>query len=137
MIEFTEGYRKHCCMPWKKCWSTAHFSFTNILSKISRIARIEQGIDCLVFRIYRIRHELTVELNFIKRVLKKNVNRAFSELNNIFQDECNKILSQQSRMPHSFYHITDSSQLNLKEIRVQNILIWPCLGIFAYDDVMM
>ena len=34
--------------------------------------------------------------NFIKRVLKSVIQRAFGELNNIFQDEFNKILSQQS-----------------------------------------
>ena len=41
--------------------------------------------------------ELTVEIkNFIKRVLKNVIKRAFGELNNVFQDEFNKILSQQS-----------------------------------------
>ena len=35
--------------------------------------------------------------NFIKRILKNVIQRAFGELNNIFfQDEFNKILSQQS-----------------------------------------
>ena len=32
-------------------------------------------------------------------------------LNNLFQDEFNKILFQQSRMSDSFYHITESSEL--------------------------
>ena len=45
---------------------------------------------------YRICRELTVENKFIKRVLKNVITRAFSELNNISQDEFNKILSQQS-----------------------------------------
>ena len=33
--------------------------------------------------------------NFIKRVLKNVIERAFGEINNIFDDELNKILSQQ------------------------------------------
>ena len=33
--------------------------------------------------------------DFIKRVLENVIKRAFGELNNIFQDEFNKILSQQ------------------------------------------
>ena len=34
--------------------------------------------------------------------------RAFGKLNNIYQDEFNKILSQ--RMSDSFYHLTESSE---------------------------
>ena len=34
--------------------------------------------------------------NFIKRVLKNLIKRAFGEINYIFQDEFNNILSQQS-----------------------------------------
>ena len=45
---------------------------------------------------YRICRELTVENKFIKRVLINVITRAFGELNNISQDEFNKILSQQS-----------------------------------------
>ena len=41
-------------------------------------------------------HELTVEIKFIKRVLKNVIKQAFRELNNSFQDEFDKILSQQS-----------------------------------------
>ena len=40
------------------------------------------------------------------------VKRAFDELNNIFQDEFNKILSNSQNMSDSFYHITKSSELN-------------------------
>ena len=51
--------------------------------------------------------------DFIKRVLKNVIKRAFGELNNIFQDEFNKMLSQQStNVIFFFYHITDPSELN-------------------------
>ena len=49
---------------------------------------------------------------FIKRVLENVIKRAFGELNNIFQDEFNKILSDSQRMSDSFYHITELSELN-------------------------
>ena len=39
-------------------------------------------------------HELTVD--FIKRILKNVIKLAFDELNNLYQDEFNEILSQQS-----------------------------------------
>ena len=58
----------------------------------------------------------------MKRVLKNVIKRAFGELNNIVQDEFDKILSQQSRNVRFFYHITKSSEL-YKKIRVQNILV--------------
>ena len=50
----------------------------------------------IVVEIYRICHELTVEINYIKRVLENVIKPAFGELYNVFQDEFNKILSQQS-----------------------------------------
>ena len=40
-----------------------------------------------VLRIYRICHELTLEIFFFKRVLKNVIKRAFGELDNVFQDE--------------------------------------------------
>ena len=43
-----------------------------------------------------------------------------------------KLYHNSPQMPDSFYHITESSDLDLK-IRVQNILNWPCFLIFAYD----
>ena len=49
----------------------------------------------LEIQIYRICHGLTVEINFIKRVLKNVIKPAFGELNNIFQDQFNKNLSLQ------------------------------------------
>ena len=39
---------------------------------------------------------LLLRSNFIKQVLKNVIKRAFGELNNVFQDEINTILSQQS-----------------------------------------
>ena len=39
--------------------------------------------------IYRICHELTVEIKFYKQVLKNVIKRAFGSLNNIFQDKFN------------------------------------------------
>ena len=50
----------------------------------------------------------------MKRVLENVIKRAFGELNNIFQDQFNKILSQQSTNVRFFYHITESSELNWK-----------------------
>ena len=56
--------------------------------------------------IYRICLGLTVGVIFIKRVLKNVSKRAFGELNNIFQDEFDKIVSEQSTnvrffLPHN------------------------------------
>ena len=44
--------------------------------------------------IYRICYELTAEI--IERTLEDVIKRAFGELNNDFQEEFNKILSQES-----------------------------------------
>ena len=41
-------------------------------------------------------HKLTVEIRFYETSLGKCYKQAFGELNNFFQDEFNKILSQQS-----------------------------------------
>ena len=99
-----------------------------------------KGLVYVRFEIYRICDELTVQIKFIKRVLKIVSKGAFGELNNVFQDEFDKILSQQStknvikrasgelndifrtsltkfyhssqRMSYSFYHITESCELN-------------------------
>ena len=44
-------------------------------------------------------------------------------------------------MSDSFYHITESSELNLKNNnnnnKSQNIHIWPRFEIFAEDEVML
>ena len=40
--------------------------------------------------------------NFIKRVLKNIIKRAFGELNNVFQDVFNKILSKKSTKARLF-----------------------------------
>ena len=56
--------------------------------------------------------------------MKNVIKRDCRELNNIFQDEFDKILSQQSTDVRLFNHITESSELNGK-IRFQNILISP------------
>ena len=50
----------------------------------------------LPFELYRICHELTVVINFIKRVLENVIIPAFGELKNICAGELNKISSQQS-----------------------------------------
>ena len=55
----------------------------------------------------------------------------FASLIKNFQDEFDKNFYLNSqRMSDSVYHITESSELNLKRW-VQNMLIWPCFGIFA------
>ena len=54
---------------------------------------------------YRIRHELTVEISFIRRVLKNVIKCAFDKLN--FLDKF-KIHNSQ-RKSDSFYDITESS----------------------------
>ena len=41
-------------------------------------------------------HELTIEIDFIKLVFKIVIKRPFGELNNVFQDEFEIILSQHS-----------------------------------------
>ena len=61
--------------------------------------------------IYGICHELTVEIKFIKRVLKNVIKRAFVERNNIFQNEF-KFYHKSEQMSDSFYHITESSEMN-------------------------
>ena len=53
-----------------------------------------------------------------------------------FRTSFNKICLSSQRMSDSFHHITESRELSEK-IRVQNMLIWPCFGIFAKDEVMM
>ena len=60
-------------------------------------------------------HELPVGKKIIKRVLKNVIKRAFGELNNIFQDEFNKMLSRQSSNARLFYHITERSKLDVKK----------------------
>ena len=55
----------------------------------------------------------------------------FGELNKIFQNEINENLSQQSTNVRLF--LSNSLTKRIK-IWVQNILIWPCFGIFALDD---
>ena len=59
-----------------------------------------------------------------------------ASLKTFFKMSLIKFYHKSQRMSDSFYHITESSELNWK-IRVQNIVIWPCFGIFALDDVMM
>ena len=58
----------------------------------------------------------------------------FGELYNIFQDEFNKILS---RMSVSFYHITESSELNWKKTLIsprRSAMFWNfCVGIHRYS----
>ena len=74
----------------------------------------QPGLRRLI-RIYIICHELTVETeNFIKRVLKNVIKRAFGELNNVFQDEFNKFYRNSQRTSDSFYHITESGELDEK-----------------------
>ena len=41
-----------------------------------------------------------------------------------------KFYLNSQRISDSFYHITELSELNWK-IKVQDILIWPCFGIFV------
>ena len=48
----------------------------------------------------------------IKRVLRNVTKRDFGELYNVFQDEFDKIYHNSQRMSYSFYHITESSELN-------------------------
>ena len=55
---------------------------------------------------------LLCDKNFIKRVLENVIKRAFGELNNISQDEFNKILSQQLMNVRFFFHITESGKQN-------------------------
>ena len=86
--------------------------------------------------IYRICHELTVEIKKKnERVLKNVIKRAFGELNNIFQDEFNKILFKQTtngRLADSFYHITKSSELKLQNKGPKHTHVGqPCFEIFA------
>ena len=52
--------------------------------------------------------------NFIKRVLKNVINRAFGKLNNIFQDEFNKTLSQQATNVRFFLSYNWIQQIKLK-----------------------
>ena len=47
-----------------------------------------------------------------KEVLKNVIGRALDDLNNIFQDEFNTTYLKSQRMSDSFYHITESSELN-------------------------
>ena len=54
-------------------------------------------------------------MSFIKRVLENVIERAFGELNNIFQDEFDKILSQQSTSVR-FYLSHDQ----IKRIKLKN-----------------
>ena len=51
-------------------------------------------MTCLVY-VRSVMSEL-LRYKYIKRVLENVIKRAFGELNNIFQDEFNIILSQQS-----------------------------------------
>ena len=67
----------------------------------------KQGLLCDK---YRICHELNVEINFIKQVLKNVIKPAFGELNNVFQDEFNNISSQQSTNIRFF--LTEPGKLN-------------------------
>ena len=66
----------------------------------------------LIVEIYRICHELTVEMKFIKRILKNVIKRAFGKLNNIFMTSLIKLYHNSQRMSDSFYHITESSEMN-------------------------
>ena len=48
-------------------------------------------------------------------MLNESWENLFDELNNIFQDELNiKFYFNSQRLSDSFYHITESSELNLK-----------------------
>ena len=54
----------------------------------------------------------------MKRVLKNIIKRAFGGLNNVFKDEFNKFYHNNQRMADSFYHITESNELNKKKNKV-------------------
>ena len=73
---------------------------------LRRLAWVKKLLVSVEFCIYTICHELTVLKNVIKR--------AFGELNNVFQDEFDKLYLNSQRMSDSFYNITESSELNKK-----------------------
>ena len=63
--------------------------------------------------------------NYIKRVLKNVIKRAFGKLNNIFQNEFNENLSQQSTNVRFFLSHNWIQRSEFKNKRFQNLLIWP------------
>ena len=99
---------------------TFRYLFIFCMSKNHSASRFSRLFDK-----YRICHELTVEIEFIERVLK-NVKMLLSEpltsLITFFKTILTKFYHNSQRMSDSFYHITESSELDCK-IKVQNMLI--------------
>ena len=62
---------------------------------------------------YRICHELTVEIKiFIKRERKMLLGEPLAGLITFFKTSLTKFYVNSQRMSDSFYHITESSELN-------------------------
>ena len=68
----------------------------------------------------------------MKRVLENIIKRAFCELKKIFQDEVSwNFIATVNDIVRFFLSHNWIQRIKLKEIKVQNILIWLRFGIFA------
>ena len=102
----------------------------SIYRHVAKCRCLIQGILVLVLLkagvIYRICHELTVEIKFYYPSLKNMLlSEPLASSITCIRTSIIKFYQNSQRMSDSFYHITESSELNGK-VCLQNILIWPC-----------